>query len=349
MPQNPHPRDSSSANNQNNGVIGNGSGNVVNSGNTKFINQFNVTQVTNAEWEDVELDRLLDGYTSKGALHNSLRSPPKCYSGTRTTVRKEIREWIDKSSSAKSPLLWLNGPAGVGKSVIAKTIAESHDQVVATFFFSTSSDRSAATLFPTLAWQLARRIPETRQHIIASLKKNGSLLTSEIKEQFDHLIVLSLKKCTMTPASLPVMVIDGIDECTDEHMLSRILQVLVRAGESGDMPLRFIICSRPEPQIHDHLLDRISPHPVVSDIQIGFSEECKEDIARYLTDQFNDMGHQLGESDISHLVDRSCGQFLYASTIVRLLEESNPKDVLEMVRNSFLPTPDLNKLYMVIL
>ncbi|KIL61824.1 hypothetical protein M378DRAFT_13284, partial [Amanita muscaria Koide BX008] len=100
----------------------------------------------------------------------------------------------------------------------------------------------------------------------------------------------------------------------------------------------------------DNLFDRISPDPLVSEIQIGFSEECREDIARYLTDKFNTTGGpQLGESDISQLVERSCGQFLYASTIVKLLDDSHPKDVLEMARNSSLPTPDLNKLYKVIL
>ncbi|KIL54414.1 hypothetical protein M378DRAFT_36072, partial [Amanita muscaria Koide BX008] len=76
------------------------------------------------------------------ALHNSFHSPPECYSDTRKTIRREIGEWIDDNTSTKSPLLWLNGPAAVGKSVIAKTIAGSHDQVVATFFFATSSDRS---------------------------------------------------------------------------------------------------------------------------------------------------------------------------------------------------------------
>ncbi|KAM6493014.1 hypothetical protein JOM56_011148 [Amanita muscaria] len=152
-----------------------------------------------------------------------------------TTIRNEIEWWVDESVSQKSPLLWLNGPAAVGKSVIAKTVSGFHRQIVATFFFSTSSDKTAATLFPTLAWQLARRIPDTRKHIITSLKENASLQTSQIEEQFDLLIVQALKNMT-TLKCRPVMVIDGVDECTDERMLGRFLRVLVQAGEGGDMP-----------------------------------------------------------------------------------------------------------------
>ncbi|KIL57433.1 hypothetical protein M378DRAFT_112891, partial [Amanita muscaria Koide BX008] len=328
------PLQSSHINNQNNnGLIGDGFNNIVNSGNNNQVNQFNTTfHVATEEEEVVELDRLFAGHVSKDALRNYFYSPPECHPNTRTTVRNEIGGWIDESESKKSPLLWLNGPAAVGKSVIAKTISGFHDQIVATFFFSTSSDRSAATLFPTLAWQMARRIPGTRKHIIASLKNSGSLQTSQVEEQFDVLIIQPLKKCSTTLKSRPVMVIDGADECTDERMLLRFLRVLVQASEGGEMPVRFIVCSRPEPRIRAILgswpidtLDTIRPHSVISTIQIGCSKECKEDIARYLTDKFSAIrqpgegaGPWLQPCDISELAKASCGQFLYASTIVRL-------------------------------
>ncbi|KIL60005.1 hypothetical protein M378DRAFT_960307 [Amanita muscaria Koide BX008] len=503
-------------NNQDNkGLIGDGSNNIVNSGDGQ-VNQFNITQ---AEGEDVELDRLLDRHVSNDGL---FYSPPEFHPNTRTTIRDEIGEWLDESVSKKSPFLWLNGPAGLGKSVIAKAVSGFYDQIVATFFFSMSSDKTAATLFPTLAWQLARRIPETRKHIIASLKRSDSLQTSQIEDQFDLLIIQPLKSTT-TLKYRPVMVIDGVDECTDEAMLGRFLRVLVKAGEGGDMPVRFIICSRPEPRIHAilrgdrdinpardvpkppspredpqafnfvlgvtgalllvfgllgsiggsvgsfrtiqtfgirqlfqdireygifHLfrlirrytmlgafelttlfwnyfgffalltqlggllgvlaflasdlprsearlptpiqqsqgilqdvrelyrpipldvdkdthslstsdrLDTICSYPVISTIRIGFSQECKDDMTRYLTDNFN-AKNQPGDdprpwflpSDISNLVEASCGQFLYASTIVGLLDDPHfPRtDLLKMARRNSLLTPDLDGLYKAIL
>ncbi|KIL60549.1 hypothetical protein M378DRAFT_916511 [Amanita muscaria Koide BX008] len=420
-------------NQKNKGIVGNGSSNIVNFGNN---NRFSIPQA-----EEDQLDSLLNGYISKDALYDSFDSSPEFHPDTRKTVRNEIVEWFDESGSKKSPLLWLNGPVGVGKSAIARIIAASHDKlVVATFFFSASSDRSASTLLPTLAWQLGRAIPETRKHIIAALKNSGSLQTTQIEKQFDLLIIEPLKSIA-TFGSRPVIVIDGVDECIDESLLVRFLRVLVRAGEDGRMAVRFIICSRPEPRIrailgnahhvnptanrqelqshsllhrvkhlvlptfqvyhsrcHDQMqrsgftkfpqdvwelyrpirhgvdkdisssfdtcddfadtLNEICHHPVTSTIQIGFSEECKEDIARYLEDKFNAIHHPGGDTspwfqrrDVLYLVKASCGQFLYASTIVRLIHESHfdPRDVFEMARRGSLPTPDLNELYRAIL
>ncbi|KIL64309.1 hypothetical protein M378DRAFT_56315, partial [Amanita muscaria Koide BX008] len=253
-------------------------------------------------------------------------SPPECHPNTRKTIRDQIGKWLDESVSKQSSLLWLNGPTGVGKSVIAKTVSGFYDQIVATFYFSTSSDKTTATLFPTLAWQLARRIPDTRKHIIASLKRNDSLQTSQIEDQFDLLIIQPLKSTT-TLKYRPVMVIDGVDECTNEEMLGRFLRVLVKAGEGGDMPVRFIIFTTHSFPTSDRL-NTLCSYPVISRIRIGFSQECKDDMTRYLTDNFN-AKNQPGDdpspwflpSDISNLVEASCGQFLYASTIVGLLDD----------------------------
>ncbi|KAM6493004.1 hypothetical protein JOM56_011138, partial [Amanita muscaria] len=133
------------------------------------------------------------------ALRNSFRSHAECHPNTRTTIRNDIGCWLDESVSKKSPLLWLNGPAAVGKSVIAKTVSGFHDQIVAT------------------------------------MKSSDSLQTSQVEEQFNLLIIQPLKSTT-TLKCRPVMVIDGVDECTDEGMLGRFLRVLVQAGEGGDMP-----------------------------------------------------------------------------------------------------------------
>ncbi|KIL56745.1 hypothetical protein M378DRAFT_454037 [Amanita muscaria Koide BX008] len=270
-----------------------------------------------------------------------------------------------------------------------------------------------------------------------------------------------------------VMVIDGVDECTDEGMQRCFLNILKGAGERGGLPLRlkFLICSRPEPRLRAILetaddnyitaprakstitttnsttsdipqrsptvppantgqseipivsapkhplslgyqvvrikievylsvakaqldasrrwrpryftvlpsdawklcrpmqlgvdkaypsaeipdeLDKLSPRLVISRIQIGLSDESKDDIRIYLTDKFNAIRRSenaIPSEHIEDLVKISCGHFLYASTIVKLLDDPswNPKHVLKMACSSSLPTPDLDKLYSTIL
>ena len=45
-----------------------------------------------------------------------------CLRGTRETVLNEIESWI--GDFKKSPVFWLNGLAGTGKSTIAQTVSK---------------------------------------------------------------------------------------------------------------------------------------------------------------------------------------------------------------------------------
>jgi ABC-type branched-subunit amino acid transport system ATPase component len=74
-------------------------------------------------------------------------------------------------------MLWLSGPAGAGKTALAKTIAEIYKacgRLLGTFFFSrTKAGRSSgATLVPTLAYQLMLSLPSTRLHILNNIKED---------------------------------------------------------------------------------------------------------------------------------------------------------------------------------
>ncbi|KAF9442692.1 hypothetical protein P691DRAFT_618043, partial [Macrolepiota fuliginosa MF-IS2] len=70
-------------------------------------------------------------------LDSAVRYPlPRCHPATRRTLRGRIAGWLaDRSTN----LLWLYGPAGVGKSAIAQTVAEDcrkEGWLGAAFFFS---------------------------------------------------------------------------------------------------------------------------------------------------------------------------------------------------------------------
>jgi hypothetical protein len=86
-----------------------------------------------------------------------------CLRSTRETVLNEIESWTKDFN--ESPVFWLNGLAGTGKSTIAQTVSErifADGLLGASFFCSRDfEDRSDLHLiFPTLAFQLAHKYPE---------------------------------------------------------------------------------------------------------------------------------------------------------------------------------------------
>ncbi|KAM6492206.1 hypothetical protein JOM56_011930 [Amanita muscaria] len=149
-------------------------------------------------------------------------------------------------------------PASIGKTAIALEIARQKN-VVATFFFNRSDSDASRTdvnrLFPTLAWQLAVSIPDIKDHIIHSINKYSDLPKKRVEEQFEYLVAqpfAAMKKATSaeSPSGL-VVIIDGIDECADIGLRRRILKVIRNAVLDRRVPLRFIICSRPDAQIQN--------------------------------------------------------------------------------------------------
>ncbi|KAF8982583.1 hypothetical protein BDQ17DRAFT_1228099, partial [Cyathus striatus] len=75
-----------------------------------------------------------------GAGHKSAErgDPPKCHPETRKAVINDIMSWVD-SNEPNEKIMWLQGPAGAGKTTIAQTVAERCDKemkLVSSFFFS---------------------------------------------------------------------------------------------------------------------------------------------------------------------------------------------------------------------
>ena len=133
--------------------------------------------------------------------------------------------------------MWLNGPARAGKSPMAQTIAERYQdsRLAASFFFLRNSpDRGVANrLFTTLAWQLAKSIPETRPCIESALQKEPLLLTKSIDIQFNYLVVKVFESLLRdNPGLQPekyLVIIDGLDECVTEQDQKLFLTLIAYA------------------------------------------------------------------------------------------------------------------------
>jgi ABC-type iron transport system FetAB ATPase subunit len=204
---------------------------------------------------------LLQKKTVPGALHNSDEryDPPKCHAHTREAILQEIMDWIE-DLDRQTRFLWLHGPAGCGKSAIGsvQTIAELCSKMnflAGSFFFSRSiGGRNEKTfLITTIVDQLIMSIPEIREHVGNALYNNSSLPTRSLEAQMDALIVKTLEAAASSSTcgvdfmnSRPkVIVLDGLDECSDPESQRYILKVLLNSVSNHSIPFPFILASRP--------------------------------------------------------------------------------------------------------
>jgi len=265
-----------------------------------------------------------------------------CLKGTRESVLNEIEHWTEDFE--KSPIFWLNGLAGTGKSTIAQTIAErlfADGRLGASFFCSrTFEDRSDLQLiFPTLAFQLAQQYPEFRSSIIPLLQSNPDVVHESLQEQMQKFLVEPLQSADIST----VIVIDALDECRDEEPESAILFVL---GQwVSEIPgVKFFITSRPEKHIMSGFRGPLLRES--TDIFILHNVEpstINDDIRRFFKHELSKLAQRCGgtegwptDEQLDSLCRRAAGFFVYAVATVNFLDHGfrDPSDRLDAIIKS---------------
>ena len=262
-------------------------------------------------------------------------------------------DWI-KDNDRQTRILWMYGAAGAGKSAIEQTIAESCYQMnllAASFFFSRSvNGRNNKTfLITTIVDQLIVSIPEIREHIGIALYNNPSLLTRSLEAQMEALVVKPLKAAAsscgadfMNPRP-KVIVLDGLDECGDPDSQRYILKVLTNTINKQFIPFSFILASRPEQHIREafdvEILRSLTTRLVLDDKYLP-----DVDIRIFLQSKFRDIKNRHpscahlpsswpSDEEIEKLIQKSSGQFIYASTIIKFVDSHRhwPPDRLKII------------------
>ena len=265
-----------------------------------------------------------------------------CLKGTRENVLNEIEQWTEDFEA--SPIFWLNGLAGMGKSTIAQTIAErlfADGRLGASFFCSRGvEDRSNLQLiFPTLAFQLAQQYPEFRSSLIPLLQSNPDITHESLLDQMEKFLVEPLQSADIST----VIVVDALDECKDEDPESAILLVLGQFV--SDIPgVKFFITSRPEKHImtgfRRPLLEGLTDVFVLHHIEPSIVDE---DIRRLLKHKLFELAHRHGgmdgwptERELDLLCRRAGGFFVYAVATLNFLDHKlhSPSDRLDVIMTS---------------
>ncbi|KAF9541304.1 hypothetical protein CPC08DRAFT_824393 [Agrocybe pediades] len=329
------------------------------------------------------IDILTDAVATS-ALHDSGASfdKPKCHPRTRVKILEDVKRWILGEEAGKQ-IMWLYGAAGCGKSAIAQSIVEScieRGVLLASFFFnkSDSTRNHAGPLVATLAYQLYCRFPETEVQtaVLSAIKKDSLIFKKTLQQQFSALIIQPLRayfsKDRSTQHYVPfLIVIDGLDECTDRAAQKAILTALADSVRLADFRIPIFVASRPE---HDIKLSFSSKY--LKDIHTHLSLDLEDggdadsDIRLYLFDRFAEIkddfdnrttGRKLvqdwpGDQVIETLVRKAYGQFIYAAIVIRYVESTRhrPDHRLDIVlnlrpANGDYPFAELDSLYTMIL
>ncbi|KAK7049345.1 hypothetical protein VNI00_005946 [Paramarasmius palmivorus] len=325
-------------------------------------------------------------HAAPNAMHNSeiRHPPPKCHPDTRLEVLEKLSAWIRRKDRSKhSRVFWVYGTVGVGKSAIAQTLCEKFSQadIAADFFFSrndatrNNTDRFVATI----AYQLAQSRSQSllgrflvKRAIKAAVKrKHNALGWANMESAFEELV---LRPCLAVPSFLRgfskgVMVIDGLDECLDinsqERLLSFICDVIAK---NPSFPIDFLLFSRPEVHITNFFNRILSQNGVALD-RLGITDcfQTDRDIETYLNARFSEIVEKYsgvmqnvpmpwpGTSVVAQLVHRASGQFIYATTVTKYIDDhhalphSRLQEILDMQPVKPSPYAELDLLYHQIL
>ena len=310
------------------------------------------------------MDVLLEA-SSPRAFHNSGErfDLPRCHPRTRIHILTKIVNWIVGEVEWDGFIMWLYGPAGAGKSAIMQTIAEkchaSH-LLLASFFFSRTDPKrnNKKSLITSIAYQTALNVPEVRTAIEAAVNHDPAIFHRSLEAQLTMLIIEPLTQLSRTgiSPSTPVpnfIIIDGLDECCNPHIQQHILHTVSNALQQPSVPLKFLICSQAEPHLTLEFTS-LTSGGVATRFSLEDGYERDANIEQYLMDSFEkiSMTHPLKEyippawpmhEVLSTLVKKSCGQFIYAATVVKYISSNRHQPVrrLEIILGTQSPRNDL--------
>lgn len=190
----------------------------------------------------------------------------------------------------------------------------------------------------TIAYQLALSIPETRPHIEQAIKTDPLFFSKSLEHQAKVLIVLPVVAILHEPRLASkqyrrIIIVDGLDECSNSNEQYRILQVLSWLLRNLPIPFAILLASRPEHHIRDAFNSRVL-NEQSSRLSLDDSYKPDQDIEKFLRDRFNAIQetHHFksylpnswpSQEIIDKLVAKASGQFIYASTVDKFI--SSPK------------------------
>jgi hypothetical protein len=190
-----------------------------------------------------------------------------------------------------------------------------------------------------------------------ALRSDPLILSQTLDDQFRKLIldpILTIKE-RLPPT---IIVLDALDECSDETVLVGVIRLLGDTFAAHQLPCRFLLTSRPEEHIRNAFARPMTRSKTYSLALQDFP--AHDDICAFLQSQFIDL---LRDNEVylravpkpwpspevlAELVEKSEGLFIYVSTLVKYVGQGDglPDEKLEAVRRI---NPGIDPLYKEVL
>ncbi|KAH6979058.1 ankyrin repeat-containing domain protein [Fusarium venenatum] len=258
---------------------------------------------------------------------------------------KKFETWLSPENPTSPGLLWINGPAGFGKTVLCARIVQHLSRIltspVSYFFFASDLGTRDAPYLALRSW--IHQVADVHEDAFECVRRAWEAFPTE-KASRRNLVDLFTEIVDVVPGC--TFIADGLDECSqlgiDDSSLAQFLSDVIQTVTDSSAKLLFI--SRDEPEIRTALEEnapelfteyRIIPDDVQSDTA-AFSQFI---VDKKLSNKSEDI-----RTAISDAMTRRCeGQFLW----IRMQEETlrkgmSKKRLHEAVENT---PPGLDRLY----
>ena len=247
----------------------------------------------------------------------------------------ETCSWIlsdpDFDCWMKTPLfaqaLWINGPAGTGKSILASFLIHHFQSqgIRCNYFFFRSGDRSqrsANSFLRSLAFQIAQT-NRTYKHSLEQLSDTGVRLEkADVKTLWQKLFISMSGQLQLSgPISV---IVDGLDESDSPRTLLALMSSI-----PADLPLHLVVVSRFTSALSSSL-DRFPNSMPVARIS---AENTTCDIPLFVERQLLSMhGHDsLRQKVTGEVIDRASGSFLWVHLATQEILNCHTQGEIEQV------------------
>ncbi|KAJ3299577.1 WD repeat-containing protein 20, partial [Blyttiomyces sp. JEL0837] len=281
--------------------------------------------------------------------------------GTRKWAVHNVHRWLQDGLNS---FLWLNGGAGLGKSIIAYLVSQNlpFGFDLSSVFFCKHDDvnkNNAGRIISTIAFNLSSKLPEYHEFLMKKLEEDAAKVAegeisilSKPSVVFKELIIEGLQKIE-PPSSHLVIIIDALDEVgkQGEPVRDEFLRLIRIQVEQLPNWIRVFTTSRPEMDIFNALngvnFAVLSPQDQnnIQDIQLFIQHQLSTHLS-VNEGRSNDL--RLRELVMS-VTEKTGGVFHYARLACNTLTETSHSSWDEVVEMAKMFDGGLDHIYLQVL